>query len=249
MGEVARVCLLSCLVAVALGGILATGISAGYNEKARVHAGKGGSLPAGKAGVVERTSGELLVVVGSTNPVKVAPVQAVLARAFPGARVVSVPAASGVPDQPIGAEQIRQGAEQRARAALTHEAVPQAARAAAVDCWGVGLEGGVIFEEGLPWLTGAVAILSSAGRAGLAWSPRIILPPGVAQAVRDGAELGPVLDTLSGVKDSKTKLGAIGYLTNHLVPRGLSWEVALACALAPFLHPQLYHPELQEGTV
>lgn len=197
---------------------------------------------------MEQLCDGLLVVVGSTNPVKVAPVQAVLARAFPGASVVSVAAASGVPDQPIGAEQIRQGAEQRARAALTHEAIPESARSAAGKVWGVGLEGGVIFEEGLPWLTGAVAICSSTGRAGLAWSPRIILPPGVAQAVREGEELGPVLDRLSRVKDSKTKLGAIGYLTNHLVPRGLSWEMAFACALAPFLHPQLYHPELQGET-
>jgi inosine/xanthosine triphosphatase len=194
---------------------------------------------------VEHLSEGLLVIVGSTNPVKLAPVQAVLARAFPEARVLAVPAASGVPDQPIGAEQIRQGAEERARAALTHEAVPQeavpqAARAAAGQVWGIGLEGGVIFEEELSWLTGAVAILSSDGQTSLAWSPRILLPPGVAGAVRDGQELGLVLDVLSGVKDSKTKQGTIGYLTNNLVPRGLSWEVAFACALAPFLHPQLY---------
>jgi non-canonical (house-cleaning) NTP pyrophosphatase len=52
-----------------------------------------------------------------------------------------------------------------------------------------------------------------------------------------------VLDRLSGVTDSKQKEGAIGYLTTNLVPRGLSWEVAFACALAPFLHPQLYQRE------
>lgn len=189
---------------------------------------------------MEHISEGMLVLVGSINPVKLAPVQAVLARAFPEARVLAVSAASGVPDQPIGAEQIRRGAEQRSRAALTHETVPQAVRAAAGQVWGVGLEGGVIFEEELPWLTGAVAILSSDGRYALAWSPRVLLPPGVAGAVRDGEELGPVLDVLSGVKDSKTKQGTIGYLTNNLVPRGLSWEVAFACALAPFLHPQLY---------
>jgi inosine/xanthosine triphosphatase len=188
---------------------------------------------------VERTSEGLLVVVGSTNPVKVAPVQVVLGRAFPAASVRAVAAVSGVPDQPIGVEQIRQGAKERARAALIQAAAPESAGAAG-QVWGVGLEGGVIFEEELPWLTGAVAILASTGQSSLAWSPRVLLPPEVAQAVREGAELGPVLDVLSGVKDSKTKQGAIGYLTNDLVPRGLSWEVAFACALAPFLHPQLY---------
>ena len=180
-----------------------------------------------------------LVAVGSTNPIKVEPVRLILARAFPNVVVISVDAPSGVPAQPIGLEQIRLGAQHRAAGALDAQfgAEPDAGSGAR---WGVGLEGGVDFEDERAWLTGAVAILAASGHASLAWSPRIALPPRVVEALRAGRELGPVMDELTGVADSKKKLGAIGYLTNGLVPRGLSWETAFACALAPFLHPELY---------
>ncbi len=185
------------------------------------------------------SSGALLVAVGSTNPVKVEPVRAVLARAFPEARVMAVDASSGVPDQPIDVEQMRQGARRRALGALEHLLALEADTNDA-ERWGVGLEGGVEFEDEAAWLTGAVAVIADSGRASLAWSPRCPLPPGVASALRAGGELGPIMDELTGVADSKKKLGAIGYLTNGLAPRGLSWEIAFACALAPFLHPELY---------
>lgn len=183
--------------------------------------------------------GPLLVAVGSTNPVKVEPVRAVLARAFPETRVVSVAARSGVPEQPIGVEQMRQGARCRALGAL-EELVALETDANGAERWGVGLEGGVVFEDEVAWLTGAVAVVASSGRSSLAWSPRCPLPPGVASALRAGGELGPIMDELTGVVESKKKLGAIGYLTNGLARRSLSWEIAFACALAPFLHPELY---------
>ncbi len=181
----------------------------------------------------------VVVAVGSTNPIKVEPVRAVLARAFPEARVVSVNAPSGVPEQPLGLEQMRLGARNRALNAL-RELVNQTPAADGEMRWGVGLEGGVDFEEDVAWLTGAVAVATSSGQSSLAWSPRYALPPRVARELRAGRELGPIMDELTGISDSKKKLGAMGYLTNGLAPRGLSWEIAFACALAPFLHPELY---------
>ncbi len=180
-----------------------------------------------------------VVIVGSTNPIKVEPVRTVLARAFSEARVVSVNVSSGVPEQPIGLEQMRQGARNRAAGALK-ELLTQVPAADGKLCWGVGLEGGVDFEDEVAWLTGVVAIVTNSGRSSLGWSPRCPLPPRVAAGLRAGRELGPIMDNLTGVSDSKTKQGAIGYLTNGLAPRSLSWEIAFACALAPFLHPELY---------
>jgi inosine/xanthosine triphosphatase len=180
-----------------------------------------------------------VVAVGSTNPIKVEPVRAVLARAFPEARVVAVNARSGVPEQPIGLEQMRQGARSRALGAL-NELLAQGQADDSAMCWGVGLEGGVEFEDEVAWLTGAVAVVANTGRSSLAWSPRCPLPPAVAAELRAGDELGPIMDRLTGVADSKKKLGAVGSLTNSLAPRDLSWEMAFACALAPFLHPELY---------
>jgi inosine/xanthosine triphosphatase len=183
--------------------------------------------------------GPVLVTVGSTNPVKVEPVRAVLARIFPEARVIAIDARSGVPEQPIGFEQMRRGAHSRAVGAL-EELLALEPDANGAERWGVGLEGGVEFEDELAWLTGAVVVVADNGRSSLAWSPRCPLPPGVASALRAGGELGPIMDELTGVSDSKKKLGAIGYQTNGLALRSLSWEMAFACALAPFLHPELY---------
>jgi inosine/xanthosine triphosphatase len=181
----------------------------------------------------------LLVAVGSTNPIKIEPVRSVLARAFPAARVLSLDAPSSVPAQPLGLEQVRLGAQNRAANAL-HSLLAQRDQPAESLVWGVGLESGVEFEGEVAWLSGAAAILAGNGRASLGWSPRLALPPSVAQALRAGGELGPIMDELTGVADSKKKLGAIGFLTNELAPRGLFWEIAFACALAPFLHPALY---------
>jgi inosine/xanthosine triphosphatase len=208
-----------------------------YNSSAKIH------------GCFQESEARLMfpepfvVAVGSTNPVKVEPVRAVLARAFPEARVVSVDVRSGVPDQPIGLEQMRLGARNRALGALAdllENRLVQAPDASGGTRWGVGLEGGVEFEDEVAWLTGAVVVVAQHGRESLGWSPRCPLPPGVAAELRAGGELGPLMDALTGVADLKKKLGAIGYLTNGLALRGLSWEIAFACALAPFLHPELY---------
>jgi inosine/xanthosine triphosphatase len=180
-----------------------------------------------------------VVAVGSTNPVKVEPVRSVLVRAFPEAKIVPIEVASGVPEQPIGLEQMRLGAQNRAAHAL-EEVLSRNQQADGSAVWSVGLEGGIDFEGEIAWLTGVVAIVTERGRVSFAWSPRIALPPLVAEALRAGRELGPVMDELSGVTDSKKKLGALGFLTNGLAPRGVSWEMAFACALAPFLHPELY---------
>lgn len=180
-----------------------------------------------------------VVAVGSTNPVKVEPVRSVLARAFPEAKIMPIEVVSGVPEQPIGQEQMRLGAQNRAARAL-QAALAQYPQSDAGTIWGVGLEGGVDFAGEVAWLTGAVAVVTGHDRVAFAWSPRVALPPRVADALRAGCELGPVMDELTGVADSKKKLGALGFLTNGLAPRGLSWEMAFACALAPFLHPELY---------
>ena len=57
------------------------------------------------------------VVVGSTNPVKVAAVRAVILCRWPQCVVTGIAVASGVPAQPFGDEQTQAGARERARGA------------------------------------------------------------------------------------------------------------------------------------
>jgi inosine/xanthosine triphosphatase len=169
-----------------------------------------------------------ILAVGSTNPAKTQAVQAMCERAFPGCTVVAVEVPSGVPVQPIGPEQTQAGAQNRARAAL---AAVKGAR------MGVGLEGGVDSEG---YLINCVAVVEASGRESLTWGVRFALPPAVVSRVLRGEELGPVMDSVSGRNESKKSLGAVGILTNGLFTRAEMWQGPLACALMPWLHPELY---------
>jgi len=104
--------------------------------------------------------------VGSTNPAKIEAVRLVLARLAPGCALEAVDVPSGVAAQPIGDQATREGARNRARAAL-------AATGAGV---AFGLEGGVLPEPPLVWLLSWVAAVANDGRHGDASGLRMPLP-------------------------------------------------------------------------
>jgi inosine/xanthosine triphosphatase len=168
------------------------------------------------------------LAVGSTNPAKTQAVRTVCEQAFPGCKVVPVEVPSGVPEQPIGPQQTETGARNRARAAL---AAVAGARMA------VGLEGGVDPDGSL---INCVAVVEASGRENLTWGVRFPLPPAAVARVLRGEELAPVMDELAGRFESKGPSGAVGILTNGLFTRAEMWRGPLACALMPWLHPELY---------
>lgn len=172
------------------------------------------------------------VVVASTNPVKVGAVRDVFARAFPD-RQVDVQGQAleiDLPDQPLGDVETRNGAVARAHHVL-------ATTDAEV---GVGLEGGVAFEAGEACLIGWCAIATRDGVLSVSHGASMPLPPSVARDVAAGRELGPVMDELTAVHNSKRGLGAVGYFTCGLLPRQKSWEYTVTCALVKLLRPELY---------
>jgi inosine/xanthosine triphosphatase len=171
-----------------------------------------------------------IVAVGTTNPAKLKPVQAVFGRVYPGSQVTGLSVPSGVREQPIGEEETLTGAVNRAKAALA--GVPGAA-------WGVGLEGGVRFDNHGCWLFGSVAV-TGGGQLEVGRTAELRLPPQVADRIQAGEELGPVMDTLSGVQNIKQKAGTVGFLTDGLLSRADVWQMGLTLALAPFLHPELF---------
>jgi inosine/xanthosine triphosphatase len=168
------------------------------------------------------------IVVGSTNPAKSSAVRGFCERAFPGCTVVARDVPSGVPEQPIGTAQTAEGARNRARAALASVEGAQL---------GFGLEGGVDAEGNL---INCVAVVCADGRENQTWGVRFPLPPAIAARALAGEELGPVMDEVSGRSESKKSLGAVGILTNGLFTRADMWQGPVACALMPFLHPELY---------
>jgi non-canonical (house-cleaning) NTP pyrophosphatase len=49
-----------------------------------------------------------------------------------------------------------------------------------------------------------------------------------------------VIDEVAGGRDIRSKQGAWGVLSNDLMTRSMSFEVALIAAFAPFYNPKFY---------
>ncbi len=172
-----------------------------------------------------------IIAVGTTNRAKLAAVETAVREVWPAAEIIPVAAPSGVSEMPMTAAEGQRGARQRARAALT-----MASRATL----GIGMEGAAQEEPGGLYLTNWVAVVDRTGRESLANGGSLPLPERIAQELRAGGELGPLMDRLTGDHDTKQGLGAAGYLTRGIVPRSLTFHVGVGLALAPFLRPDLY---------
>jgi inosine/xanthosine triphosphatase len=170
------------------------------------------------------------IAIGSTNPVKRMAAETVLAVVFPQAHFSCLEVPSGVSDQPWGDDETRQGAYNRASAALERAQADAA----------IGLEGGVVECDFGLMTTAWCVILTRGGAVGIGGGINILLPKSVAQVVRSGVELGRAMDALTGEHNTKQKNGAIGILTNGLLDRQQAYEVIIQLAAAPFRRPEFY---------
>jgi inosine/xanthosine triphosphatase len=171
------------------------------------------------------------VVVGSTNPVKIAAVRAVVSRIAPDATVEGVAVASGVPDQPIGDDETQAGARQRAIAA-------HAARGGTL---GIGLEGGVVRlpDGGMRSCAWAIAI-DAHGVEGVGGSLAMPLPAAVVRRINAGEELGHAMDALAQTVGTKHGRGAVGILTGGLIDRQAAYEQLVTYALSVWIAAEYY---------
>ena len=164
------------------------------------------------------------VAVGSTNPVKVAATRTALSNAGVDAAVEAVGVDSGVSEQPRGTTETARGARNRARRALDGADL------------GVGIEGGVDDEGPVDGLSLVMyAAVTDGDRIELAAGPRLRLPEDIADRVRAGAELGPVMDDVVGLAGVKRREGAAGVLTAGATDRETALVTAVAGAMGPFL--------------
>lgn len=168
---------------------------------------------------------QMKIAIGSTNPTKVRAAKRILRKIYPRAEFVAIEVKSGVPGQPRGDKQTRQGAVNRARA------VRQAARADL----GIGLEAGIIETEYGVMTCAWVAIVDRAGRVGIGGSTNMLLPDQVVKRLKRGAELGEAMDEFANIVDVKRKMGAIGVLTRGLSNRQRAYEEIIKLALVRFL--------------
>jgi inosine/xanthosine triphosphatase len=176
-------------------------------------------------------------LVGSRNPTKIAAVEDVFGRSFGAVEVVGIEVASGVAGQPVGMDETFAGAENRARALVQRNAQ---AGLAAHFC--IGIEGGVVHLHGRWFAFGVICIADAAGRLGFGVTSHFELPPDIAAGLARGAELGEVIDDLTGLHDTRSAGGAIGYLSHgQLDRRGLAAQ-GVFMALLPFLNEALFFP-------
>ena len=156
------------------------------------------------------------IYVGSTNPVKINSVINAASETWPEVQVQGFAVPSGIPEQPIGDDVTRQGAENRARAVL------QKGKAAGFtqDFLGVGLEGGVFDDaDGVMWSTVWIVVADLVGDFYHANGARFQVPPLVAERIRQGEEMGPIIAQVVGEADIRQKQGMIGVITAGFIDR------------------------------
>lgn len=149
------------------------------------------------------------IAIGSTNPAKVNAVKEAFRRNGTDVTVLSFNVPSGVSAQPFSDEETIKGAINRGENCL---------QAKDVDI-GIGLEGGVTETPFGLCICNWGALVEENKSPLIAGGARFLLPDEIATRLRDGEELGPVMDDFSKRKNVRKKEGAIGIFTNGYVTR------------------------------
>lgn len=149
----------------------------------------------------------LIIGVGSKNPAKLKAVERFCGPL--GHQMMSVDAPSGVSSQPIGDEETMQGAVGRARTVLDRSQADI----------GIGLEGGVMDIGSEMYLCNWGALAVRGAETITASGARILLPHELAIGIREGRELGDVIDDYARKVNVRQGEGTIGILTNGHVSR------------------------------
>ena len=180
-----------------------------------------------------------LVRVGSTNPPKLEGVRAALVAFSSDVTIEGIDVESGVADQPLGFEEIVEGARNRAEGAR---------RWGECDL-GVGYEDGLVAIPGPAgsWFNIGCAAVSDGVQISLGLSSGFSYPPACSkQAVAERRPIGALFDRLwrrhggSSTAPAPLSIGNVGKLTGGALTRAEYTRHAVLCALTPFIHPDLY---------
>ena len=171
----------------------------------------------------------MLVVVGSLNAAKIRAVELSIQQMFTqisnmNVRGVSVP--SLVSDQPMSDKETILGATNRAKAARLR--FPEAE-------YTVGIEGGIQEIGGRYFESGWIAVIDRNGIVGLGSSGRYELSRKIMDKINSGMELGHVIDQVFETSDLRSNQGAMGLVTNGLVPRDSAYVHGIIFAFGSFI--------------
>ncbi|WP_209123908.1 DUF84 family protein [Alkalihalobacillus sp. BA299] len=154
----------------------------------------------------------VIYAVGSTNPTKISAVRNVIKEE--NKKIIGMKVSSNVSEQPFSDEETMEGAITRAKGCLVDEKVAV----------GFGLEGGVLETKAGLMLCNWGALVDREGEIIVASGAKIVLPEELASQVREGKELGEVIDGFAHEKDVRKKGGTVGVLTNGWISRSEMFE-------------------------
>jgi len=177
------------------------------------------------------------ILVGSQNPVKIEATEEAFSTYFGRVGVVGVKVDSGVPKQPIDDETF-QGARNRAFGLkrINDEKELNAK-------FFVGIEGGVTKLFSRWFAFGEMCIVDDRERVSYGTTPFFELPEKIVEKLLSGAELGEVMDRLTGMQNTKRKQGAVGHFTKGVMNRKQFYVNGLLMALIPFINKDVYFEE------
>ena len=154
------------------------------------------------------------VTIGTKNKAKIGAVEAVIKRYFPEAIFESIDVPSDVSIQPFSNEETRIGAINRARNAMMQTYADLT----------FGLEGGVDEIKGTMYCCNWGAVALKDGTIIASSGAQFALPEEIAQELRIGKELGPVMDVYTNTENIRHHQGAIGIFTYDLIDRQEMFE-------------------------
>jgi inosine/xanthosine triphosphatase len=171
------------------------------------------------------------IAIGTKNPVKIRACERVMKRIYGNnVELIPVEVNSKVSHTPLSDEEMITGARNRALYAL---------RKTRADL-GIGMEGGISEISKKHFLAGWAVIIDKNGKESIGGGQRVELPSYVVKEVKEGKELGNIIDEIANEQNTKQKYGAIGIFTDRIIDREKAWEITLIFAMSKFLRPDLY---------
>lgn len=165
------------------------------------------------------------IAIGTTNKAKTEVVEVIARKYFDKPNFTHIKAASQVSDQPITHEETRLGAINRSKNAIKETGAQLS----------FGLEGGVTEIDGVMYVCNWGALSVSNGTTFTAAGAQIILPEEIAQEIRAGKELGPVMEHYTQRRDIRQGAGAVGVFTQGLVSRQMMFEHIVSLLIGQYL--------------
>ncbi len=165
------------------------------------------------------------IAIGTTNNAKIQSVQAIVNQYFEKVTFTYFKALSQVSDQPITTEETRLGAINRAK----NTSIATGAMLS------FGLEGGVTEIDGDMYVCNWGALTLADGTTFTAAGAQIILPKEIAQEIRAGKELGPIMEQYTQRLDIRQGAGAVGIFTQGIVTRQTMFEHIVALLIGQYL--------------